>query len=138
MDVMLRAAERCDLGQVLALWTQVDAAPRHTDNLGSLQDLIRHAPGALIVAVDDEGQIVGSVIAAWDGWRGSIYRLAVAPDYQRQGLGRRLLAAAEQRLASVGAVRSQAIVAESDPQALAFWHASGWQLERQQRRLVKG
>lgn len=50
---------------------------------------------------------MGSVIAGWDGRRGSLYRLAVAPDYRRQGLGRRLLDVAEGRLASSGAARLQ-------------------------------
>ena len=42
-----------------------------------------------MVAESDQ-QIVGTVIAGWDGWRGSIYRLVVAPSHRRAGLGRRL------------------------------------------------
>jgi ribosomal protein S18 acetylase RimI-like enzyme len=78
------------------------------------------------------------VIAGWDGWRGSIYRLAVSPDYRRQGLGRRLLAEAEARLARLGAVRLQAIVAESHPLATSFWRASGWEEQAEPLRFVKG
>jgi ribosomal protein S18 acetylase RimI-like enzyme len=94
-------------------------------------------PSALIVAQED-GSIVGSVIAAWDGWRGSAYRLVVAPSHRRRGLGRRLLGAAEARLLAQGAVRLQAIVVESEPDALQFWGASGWERQVDRVRFVRG
>lgn len=50
-----------------------------------------HDRTALLIAEEDEEAeddlaIVGSVIATWDGWRRSIYRLLVAPSHRRQGL----------------------------------------------------
>ena len=74
-----------DIAGVLALWRDA-AEPTSTDSADALAGLLRRDPGALIVAEAD-GRIVGSVIAGWDGWRGSIYRLAVAPDHRRRGLG---------------------------------------------------
>jgi len=73
----IRAARSGDLPAVLALWQQAQAEPSHTDNLASLQQLVAHDPGALLVA-DAGNHLVGSVIAAWDGWRGTIYRLGRA------------------------------------------------------------
>src|SRR5436190_4652475 len=110
---MIRPATIDDISAVLDLWRRAGAEPTHTDDVGSIRRLIDHDPDALIVAEVD-GAVAGSVIAAWDGWRGSIYRIAVALEHQRRGLGRQLLAAAESRLVSAGAVRSQAIVVETD------------------------
>jgi ribosomal protein S18 acetylase RimI-like enzyme len=134
---LLRAATLADAPRVLALWREAEAEPTHTDNLESVSQLLRRDPASLIVAEADGG-IVGSVIAAWDGWRGSIYRLAVAPSHQRRGLGRQLVRAAEERLTGVGASRLQAIVVESDPHATAFWRASGWEEQSERLRFVKG
>ena len=121
----------------LELWREGDAEPTHTDDEGSLRQLIAHDPASLLLA-DYGGRVVGSVIAAWDGWRGSIYRLVVAPELRRQGLGCRLLIAAESRLREAGAERCQAIVVESDAQAVGFWGASGWQRQVKRLRYVKG
>ncbi len=78
------------------------------------------------------------MIAGWDGWRGTIYRLAVAPDHRRRGLAGRLLAAAEDRLASLGAFRLQAIVVGSDPRAAGFWRASHWHEQTDRLRFAGG
>jgi ribosomal protein S18 acetylase RimI-like enzyme len=135
--VAIRPARPEDLPTVLTLWSDADAEPTHTDDLDSLTALLAHDPDALILAVRDD-RIVGSVIAGWDGWRGSIYRLVVAPAERRRGLGRLLLRAAQDRLDARGAIRSQAIVVESDDQALGFWQASGWSQQEDRVRFVKG
>jgi ribosomal protein S18 acetylase RimI-like enzyme len=109
----------------------------HTDDLRSVDRLIAYDPGAVIVA-EIEGRIVGSVIVGWDGWRGSIYRLAVAPSHRRQGLGSQLVGAAEGRLARLGAVRLQAIVVEGDLQATSFWRATDREKQVERVRFVKG
>jgi hypothetical protein len=78
MGWTLRTGRLSDAGAVLLLWAEADAEPTRTDDVASLQRLIVHDPAALIVAEED-GRLVGSVIAGWDGWRGSVYRLVVAP-----------------------------------------------------------
>ncbi len=126
-----------DVGSVLTLWAESEAEPTHTDDTESLRLLIESDPSALIVAVHD-GSIVGSVIAAWDGWRGSVYRLVVAPSHRRIGLGGQLLHAAEARLFDAGAVRLQAIVVETAVEATGFWRASSWEQQDHRLRFVKG
>lgn len=133
----IRQAKATDVPAVLALWLDADAEPTHTDDAASLGRLLDHDRGALLVA-EAGGRVVGSVIAGWDGWRGSLYRLAVAPDYRRHGLGRRLLDEAERHLAVSGATRLQAIVVETDAQATAFWRASHWEEQVERLRFVKG
>ncbi len=137
MDVTIRAARIEDVDAVLALWRDAGAAPSHTDDRESLERLMARDPAALILAQAD-GRTVGTVIAGWDGWRGSIYRLAVAPSHRRAGLGRRLVRAAEDRLSGAGASRLQAIVVETDGQAAGFWRASGWEQQAERLRFVKG
>jgi ribosomal protein S18 acetylase RimI-like enzyme len=137
MTCSIRTGQLSDVEPVLALWSAAEAEPTHTDTAEHLDQLISHDPLALIVAEDD-GTLVGTVVAGWDGWRGSIYRLVITPSHRRLGLGSRLLEAAESRLASVGAVRLQAIVVETESVATAFWEASTWEQQSQRLRFVKG
>jgi ribosomal protein S18 acetylase RimI-like enzyme len=137
MTWTLRAGRPSDIESVLRLWFASDAEPTHTDDAESLGQLIAHDTSALILAEEDGG-IVGSVIAAWDGWRGSVYRLIVAPTHRRRGLGSQLLAEAESRHAAAGAVRSQAVVVQTEPVAVSFWRASNWDQQVHRLRFVKG
>ncbi len=136
MSTDIRAATSGDIAAVLDLWRKA-AAPTSTDTAATLRLLLDRDPGALIVA-ETSGQITGSVIAGWDGWRGSVYRLAVAPAHRRSGLGRRLLRQAEQRLRELGATRVHAIVVGSDSRAVAFWDSTEWEHQSGQRRYTAG
>lgn len=137
MTWTIRSGQLSDIDAVLSLWAAAGAEPTHTDNAKSVAKLVMHDPFALMVAEHD-GRLVGSVISTWDGWRGSVYRLAVAPSHRRSGLGTCLLHAAEARLSAAGADRLQAIVVDTESTAMGFWRASGWEQQANRLRFVKG
>jgi ribosomal protein S18 acetylase RimI-like enzyme len=137
MAIEIRPAGPEDISAVLALWRDAAAAPTTTDDAEGVAALLARDPGALLVA-ESSGRIVGSVIAGWDGWRGSVYRIAVAPAFRREGLGRRLLHEAEERLRRVGARRMHAIVLRTDARALGFWDSSDWEAQGSQLRFTRG
>jgi ribosomal protein S18 acetylase RimI-like enzyme len=93
-------------------------------------------PQALLVA-DANGDLVGSLIAAWNGWRGSFYRLAVHPDYRRRGLATRLVREGEKRLRDRGAIRLDAVVSADELGAMGFWNAVGYEHQRDRSRFVR-
>lgn len=129
---MIRSATSADTVAVLALWDAAEVPFGVSDTPEGLAALLDTDAHALLVAESERG-IVGSLIAAWDGWRGSFYRLAVHPDRRREGIGTALLREGERRLGKRGALRLTAIVAEDEPLALEFWRAVGY--ERQPNRV---
>jgi len=80
-----------------------------SDSPEGLAGLLTADPQALLVAELD-GVLAGSLIAAWDGWRGSFYRLAVSPEHRRKGLATMLLREGERRLRERGAVRLASVI----------------------------
>ena len=83
------------------------------------------------------GQIIGSIIGTFDGWRGNIYRMAVHPDYRRRGIARALVAEVEKRLTQQGAKRITALVEKDCNWAKAFWQAVGYNLDSRIVRHVR-
>ena len=71
--------------------------------------------------------VSGSVMVGFDGHRGWVYYLAVAPDARRGGMGRALMAAAEAWLRGRGAPKLQLMVRHDNAEALAFYAALGLQ-----------
>src|SRR5438094_1287521 len=98
-----------DAAALLALWRQADAAPSKTDTVVAIQRAVTH-PAAFVLVAEAGGQLVGSIIGTFDGWRGNIYRLAVRPDHRRRGIARALVAEVEARLRRAGAKRITALV----------------------------
>jgi len=87
-----------------------------------------------------QGRIVGSVIGGWDGWRGNIYRLAVAPEARRRGLARRLVQEAEHVMQTKGARRLSALVERHETHAVGFWDAlgdRGWRRDERMTRYIR-
>ena len=133
---IIRTATHRDLTAVVKLWALADAQPTVTDNVEALRSLVATDPTALLVA-DSGGEVVGSLIAAWNGWRGSFYRLAVHPDYRRRGLASSLVSEAETQLRDRGALRMDAIVAEGEQGAMSFWKSIGYELQIDRSRFVR-
>jgi ribosomal protein S18 acetylase RimI-like enzyme len=85
-ETTVRRCTRSDVEAVLRLWSL--ARGRHAstpDRREEVEALVSDGPATLLVAETDE-EVVGAIIAGWDGWRGDIYRLAVREDYRRQGV----------------------------------------------------
>lgn len=123
---------------VLGLWAlaRSDHASA-ADRLDDVERLIADGSPAALLVAEDGGEIVGAVIAGWDGWRGNIYRLAVRDDRRRDGIGASLTQAAEDYLRSRGVRRVTALVAFEDSAAGAFWDAAGYPQDHEIGRRVR-
>lgn len=127
----LREADPGEAAEVLAVW-RAAAEATSTDDLPSVRAAIAAHHAALLVAVEDE-RIVGTLIAAWDGWRGNFYRLAVLPEYRRRGIARALVRKGEQELCARGARRLAAIVVSGREAATALWGGAGYERQDSSR-----
>jgi ribosomal protein S18 acetylase RimI-like enzyme len=137
MDVVVRVAGRDDVDAVLELWGRARSAAAVTaDDAEVVLRLIEHAEDALLVAEIDD-RVVGALVAAWDGWRGGMYRLAVLPEHRRRGIARRLVEAGHERLRAKGARRITALVAHDEQDATGFWRAAGYGLDTEIVRFVR-
>jgi len=136
-DWTIRHASEHDIERVLSLWSAAGSTETVTDTHEGVLGLLDADREALLVAESAGGEIVGSLIAAWDGWRGSFYRLAVHPDRRRAGLATALLREGERRLLARGAARFTAIVTDDEPDAMGFWAATGYEQQGNRARFVR-
>ncbi|WP_206505893.1 GNAT family N-acetyltransferase [Streptomyces chrestomyceticus] len=136
IDLQIRTAVPDDAEAVLAFWREAAEGTSITDDADGVTRLIGRDPQALILA-EAVGTLVGTVIAGYDGWRCSLYRLAVLPAYRRQGVATALLEAAERRFLAVRGRRGDAMVLESNERAQRAWSAAGYRREDHWRRWVK-
>jgi ribosomal protein S18 acetylase RimI-like enzyme len=134
-DVEIRLCRHDEIGAVLDLWDDARSPHASTPDDAVAVALVLDQD-ALLVAERD-GRIVGTLIAGWDGWRGSMARLAVAHDARRQGIARELVAEGERRLALRGARRVNALVDASDEGVRAMWESAGYDSDPATARFVR-
>jgi ribosomal protein S18 acetylase RimI-like enzyme len=135
-QIAIRPAEPDQAADILGFWRAAAEGTSITDDAHGVRILIQRDPGALLLAYEGE-RIVGSVIAGFDGWRCHLYRLAVAPDRRRRGIGSALLDAAHERFASFGGRRADAMVLVRNETGQQAWVAAGYVREDHWRRWVR-
>ncbi|WP_275461513.1 GNAT family N-acetyltransferase [Streptomyces noursei] len=135
-ELHIRAGGPADLDAVLTFWKVAAEGTSISDDSDGVARLVARDPEALLLAERD-GELVGTAIAGFDGWRCHLYRLAVRPDQRRRGIGGALLAAAEERFAALGGRRGDAMVLDRNTAAHPAWRAAGYAPEPQWSRWVK-
>jgi ribosomal protein S18 acetylase RimI-like enzyme len=86
-------------------------------------------PDLLLVAVDDDGRVIGSIMGGYDGHRGWLYSVAVLKQCRRQGVGRGLVHEAEKRLSALGCRKINLQVRSSNQDVTEFYSRLGYSVE---------
>ena len=92
-----------DYDKLIELWkiAKLSYRPYGRDRRNKIKEQIKQKCSIYLVAELD-GKIVGSILGSHDGRKGWINRLAVLPEYRKQGIGKRLVAEVEKRLYKQG------------------------------------
>ena len=117
-----------DEAALVALWAACDLLRPWNDPHRDIRRKLALRDGLLLVA-SAAGELVGSVMAGYEGHRGWINYLAVAPQHRRHGLGRQLMREAEERLAAAGCPKINLQVRAGNADVLAFYEAIGYRID---------
>jgi ribosomal protein S18 acetylase RimI-like enzyme len=116
-----------DYDAAVELWKRAEGLDvAEGDDRESIRRFLKQNEGLSRVATDGS-TIVGAVLCGHDGRRGYIYHLAVDPQYQGRGLGKRLIDECLTGLKRVGLERANILVAKDNPRGLEFWRRCGWE-----------
>ena len=124
----IRRFEPQDENAVVALWEACGLTRSWNDPAKDIARKISDSPVGFLVGCED-GEIVGSVMVGYDGHRGWVNYLAVAPSARRQGYGCLLMAEAEAHLKQVGCPKLNLQVRSENESVLAFYERLGYTRE---------
>lgn len=127
--VETRPFKTSDTESLTRLWdTVLPASHPRNESRAVLCKKLNQLDSLIFVAARDE-EIVGAVVAGYDGVRGWIYRLAVSPNARRRGIGSELVRTAEQALIELGCPKVNLQVVTSNKDVVGFYERCGYDVE---------
>jgi ribosomal protein S18 acetylase RimI-like enzyme len=125
----IRRYEASDFGAVDALWKEAfpnDPPWNRAEN--AIPAKLAFQPDLLFVAVEGR-DVIGSVMAGYDGHRGWLYSVAVREADRRGGLGTALVRHAEGALHALGCGMVNLQVRATNEAVVRFYEALGYAVE---------
>jgi len=110
---------------VVDLWRRCDLVVPQNDPVEDIQRKIAFQPELFFVALLN-GKVIGSVMAGYEGHRGWLNYLAVLPEHQRHGYGRRLVEKTVDELKELGCLKVNLQVRKSNISAVKFYENIGF------------
>jgi GNAT superfamily N-acetyltransferase len=123
-EVVIREIRAVDGDALRALWREAGFGSLGDDDR-SLARLARRNPGLVLVAADGS-RVVGSALGAWDGRRGWIYHVVIAPSHRRRGIATKLIDQIETALVSLGCPKANVMIRPDTDGGTEFWTARGY------------
>lgn len=127
LRLTIRNATAQDEPRVTALWRASHLVTSYNDPSKDFHFARAKEGSDILVGLDADETLVGSVMVGHDGHRGWIYYVASDPKHRNQGIGRQMVEAAEQWLKNKGVVKVMLLVRETNTQVVDFYEHLGFE-----------
>lgn len=129
--MLIRAFTEGDTDEVVALWRSCGLVRPWNDPHRDIARKLRVQPELFLVGCAEgaAGGVVATAMGGYDGHRGWVYYVAVAPEAQGSGLGRALMQHLETLLVELGCPKINLQVRHGNEQALGFYRALGYDVD---------
>ena len=116
--------------QTIQLWKQVFAYDTAHNEPNLVLDKKLAFDDDLLFLANENGTVVGTIMAGYDGHRGWLYSVAVHPLHRKQGIGSVLVKHAENQLVKRGCMKINLQIMEGNESVAAFYETLGYCTEK--------
>ena len=127
-DFIIRKYAAADQYDVIDLWVQCGLVVPQNDPGRDIERKLKMNPEWFLVGEHD-GNIIATCMIGYEGHRGWINYLAVAPRYRRRGFATRLMREAERILHQAGCPKINLQVRTSNTDVIEFYEAIGYSID---------
>lgn len=121
----IRPYQDSDELSVIQLWSACGLVVPQNSPQGDIRRKLKVQPEMFLVGCIN-GQIISTVMAGYEGHRGWINYLAVHPDHQGSGIGKRIMEKAEMLLRESGCPKINLQVRSSNVNVIQFYENIGY------------
>jgi ribosomal protein S18 acetylase RimI-like enzyme len=127
-DLEIRVMRDEELERVVELWQACGLTRPHNDPHRDIEKARSKANSEILVGVEN-GRLVASVMVGHDGHRGVVYYVSTDPEVQGKGIGRQIMAAAEDWLKQQGIWKLNLMIRADNTAVRSFYEALGYDVE---------
>jgi len=127
-DLRIRPYRTEDEATVIALWLACNLVVSHNDPRKDIRRKLRVNPEWFLVG-EENTFIVATCMIGYEGHRGWINYLAVAPGVQRQGIASQMMDEAERLLRKAGCPKINLQIRSTNKQVIAFYQRIGFKID---------
>jgi len=127
-EFIIRQYDVADRDDVIELWRQCGLVVPQNDPRRDIERKLRVNPEWFLVG-QLEGHIIATCMAGYEGHRGWINYLAVAPRYRRRGFAAKLMREAERILRKAGCPKINLQIRTSNSDVIEFYKAIGYSID---------
>jgi hypothetical protein len=117
-----------EVASLIELWKACDLVRPWNDPEKDIA-FARSGPASDVLVAVDGDTVIAPVMVGHDGHRGIVYYVATHPDYQRKGLGKATMRAAEHWLTQRGVWKLNLLVRAENDAVRGFYEALGYEVE---------
>lgn len=128
VHVQIRPYQPTDESHVIELWHRCNLVVPWNDPQHDIRLKMQAQPDLLLVGVIDD-RVVATLMVGYDGHRGWLNYLAVAPDQRHQGIGRQMVEAAITKLKERGCPKINLQIRESNTAVIDFYTRLGFRID---------
>lgn len=126
--LQIRPFQPLDESKVIALWHQCGLVVSQNDPKSDIDTKLQFQPDLMLVGTI-QNDLVASVMIGYEGHRGWINYLAVAPEFQKQGIGHAMMKRVESILKSMGCPKINLQVRSQNKAVISFYEKIGYKVE---------
>ena len=96
------------------------------DSKEGVERFLKRNPTTSVVAISEQGEVVGGILCGHDGRRGCLYHVCVREDYGRHGIGKEMVVFCMNALKAEQINKVSLIAFTQNDIGNAFWNCIGW------------
>ena len=130
-NIRIRAARKADAPRMVEIMESNNHYyTPEVDGVEAIARQLKMPHNVILVALQGE-QVVGFILGTWDGARAFLFKMSVHPEFQKRGIGTKLVRAAAKKFRDMGAVTIGLSAADGTGgdknNAIGFWEKLGFE-----------
>ncbi|MFX1571642.1 MAG: GNAT family N-acetyltransferase [Promethearchaeota archaeon] len=113
--------------EIIKLWRKAGINVGSSDTRQEINKMLQRNPNLFLIGKLHK-KVICVVIGGFDGRRGYVHHLAVDPDHQKKGYGKKIMDELIERFRIIGAHKIHLFIEKYNQEVVSFYQNLGWEI----------